>query len=482
MYMSAWLVNNNKLVKDMINGALGLKKGWKKLEFTEHYRYLKDLIDITHEKSICDLGCGSGELGRTLRDYKYIGFDLPHIVDQVAKFVNPDLTYHHFDAYNYDYTQLKNHKLIICNSFISELTNPIEILEKIIENTSNYLIIHRQEFTNDKTRLSLYKTYGDIDTTRSHISKDDFAKLLTYHCIIKEFDYNGLKSILVQKISEKKIHIIQNGSDGFGHQMHGLISCLALHGVNNYYFDGQYFINKKFSFDHIDKNNSKDVIDYIKTSVQLFIEINGQGIRKYNNIIHSHEIYNIPDNYDINTLYSVDNAYYFNRIPINKNEKMLHINNIEKYKHCFVNEKLPKNRLDKNNIVIHFRLGDAMVGRFDSINNYNKLLLELLNILILKYENYKYYLHTDGNINFFTKHLDKKNIDYKLFKTSENVLNVLSDFINAQIFICSNSSLSQMSTFLGNHELLIIPDDTNVSMPNNALTITNYIMENKKNI
>ena len=43
----------------------------------------------------------------------------------------------------------------------------------------------------------------------------------------------------------QKVAIIQHGTDGFGHQLHGLLSCLALHNVDNYYFDGYSFINKK---------------------------------------------------------------------------------------------------------------------------------------------------------------------------------------------------------------------------------------------
>ena len=57
----------------------------------------------------------------------------------------------------------------------------------------------------------------------------------------------------------KKISIIQHGTDGMGHQLHGLLSLLALHNVDNYYFDGHAFIYKNFSFEHIDQKNSIDV-------------------------------------------------------------------------------------------------------------------------------------------------------------------------------------------------------------------------------
>ena len=45
-----------------------------------------------------------------------------------------------------------------------------------------------------------------------------------------------------------KINIIQHGMDGLGHQLHGLFSCLILHNIRNYYFDGYAFIKKYFIF------------------------------------------------------------------------------------------------------------------------------------------------------------------------------------------------------------------------------------------
>ena len=48
-----------------------------------------------------------------------------------------------------------------------------------------YLIIHRQYF-DESTRLDTYKTYGTLDTVRSHIGLQEFNNLLTNHVIIKE--------------------------------------------------------------------------------------------------------------------------------------------------------------------------------------------------------------------------------------------------------------------------------------------------------
>ena len=48
------------------------------------------------------------------------------------------------------------------------------------------------------------------------------------------------------------INIIQHGTDGFGHQLHGLITIIILDGIKNYRFNTNAYINKPFSFQHVD--------------------------------------------------------------------------------------------------------------------------------------------------------------------------------------------------------------------------------------
>lgn len=194
---TAWY-NENELPKDMVERAIGKTK-WLSLENSDHFNPLNTLIIESNPKKIADIGCGAGELGRVYNNIDYVGFDLPHIVDNVAKKVNPNLKYNYFDAYDYDYRKLREFDLIICNSFISELTKPIEVLRKILKNTENYLIIHRQYFTNEKTVLSSYNTYGGLSTTRSHINKQDFNGLLTNHKIIKDLVGPWGTTLLIKK-------------------------------------------------------------------------------------------------------------------------------------------------------------------------------------------------------------------------------------------------------------------------------------------
>ena len=177
------------------------------------------------------------------------------------------------------------------------------------------------------------------------------------------------------------IHIVQDSTDGVGHQLYGLFSCMILHNIDNYYFDAFYFKNKNFKFDHIDIETAQKTTEYLITISNEFINYYKLSEIKYQNNIFSHEIYNIPINYDSNTLYRLDNAYYFEKIPNYNKIKLEHNNNISIIKNFFINNKLPKNRLKQNNVVIHIRGGDSLIhGRNNVIRKYNNQILELLSI------------------------------------------------------------------------------------------------------
>jgi len=275
------------------------------------------------------------------------------------------------------------------------------------------------------------------------------------------------------------VNIIQHGSDGLGHQLHGLFSCLILHNVGNYRFSGYDFIKKPFKFQHLTPIEEQQCKLYLSEVVKLFIQKYDINDRKFNGYIHSHEVYKIPSNSDENILYGLDNAYYFDRINLTPDERILHSKNIHDMTPLFINKYLPPSLLSEKSIVVHVRLGDALTtGRGDSINNYNKALMKLLDILINKYIDYEYYFHTDGNIDFILDKLKGKNVKYTLSEKNTPILNVISDLIHSKILICGNSGLSKVCSFLGNKELVVINDDNEHSMPSITRKISDYISDN----
>ena len=273
-----------------------------------------------------------------------------------------------------------------------------------------------------------------------------------------------------------KINIIQHGMDGVGHQLHGLFSCLILHNIRNYYFDGYAFIKKRFYFQHLSKVEMDECKKYMVDIVINFIKKYEIKEKKYNKYIHSHEVYKIPKNTDENILYGLDNAYYFDRLDLNEEEKEIHNKNIDIVGELFKSKNLPECRLNEKNIVIHIRKGDALItGRGKSLMAYEKQMIKLLEVFFKKYNDYTYYIHSDGNIDNIIEVLKKSEKKYFFYDKRSEIMNLISDFINAKIFVSSNSGLSKVCSFIGKKELIIINDDNKHSMPNNTYRISEYL-------
>jgi len=179
--------------------------------------------------------------------------------------------------------------------------------------------------------------------------------------------------------------------------------------------------------------------------------------------------------------FSLDNAYYFDRIDtLNDTTRIQHLLNIDTVKTFFVNDKLRLNRLADKNVVIHVRLGDAMVvGRGASITEYYNNLLQLVDTFVENYpseEGYKYYIHSDGDVPELCAKLSKSKTEYIICSKTTPILSVLSDLIHSKILVCGNSCLSKVCSFLGDKELIITNDDNAHSMPVvNCFKISDYL-------
>ena len=137
---------------------------------------------------------------------------------------------------------------------------------------------------------------------------------------------------------QQKNHMCQHGIDGFGHQLYGLFTSLILHNIKHYYFDGIAYCKKPFTFQHINKIEQSQVIQYLKEAILQFSKEHNQTPIPYTNHIHSHEIYKIPQAFNPHTLYTIDNAYYFDRIGLNDLELKQHQENMYTFKKYFINK------------------------------------------------------------------------------------------------------------------------------------------------
>jgi len=152
---------------------------------TEHGQVLKNLIDYIKEDNseLADIGCASAEAS-TLSECHYTGIDLPHVIKNISKKLRSDLNYISLDVTQDNIDFIKYFNIVVMNAFIDVMKNPLEVLDKMIQYSSEYIILHRQHFTGEKTSVEKRKSYGR-ETYHSIINTDDFIKLLEKHdCMI----------------------------------------------------------------------------------------------------------------------------------------------------------------------------------------------------------------------------------------------------------------------------------------------------------
>jgi SAM-dependent methyltransferase len=193
---NAWY-NKVTVPAEMVRGAKAEIPGWKRLEENEHFKTLDKIISGLDISSIVDIGCGAGEIGRVYNNLEYLGADLDHIVDNVSMQVNPYLKYLKFNAYNSDFDFVRPFDIVLLNGFLSEMANPIEILDKILKNSSKHVIVHRQDLSHiDETRIENYNSYGGVEATNCIMSKQEFSDVC--------FSNGFLISIFESNIADKK--------------------------------------------------------------------------------------------------------------------------------------------------------------------------------------------------------------------------------------------------------------------------------------
>ena len=183
---TAWL-NEEELPDFMVNTF------FKKLKESEHFpALLKCFEKIKDSSTIIDLGCGTGEAGRVFSDFKYVGADLPHIIEKVSKIRNPNNNYLKFNAENNNVDFINEFDIVLMNSFLSEIPNWYLILSKILINAKKYVILHRQSITNGQTKFIEYNPYG-------YNKIKAINNVINYQQLINLFEFNNFEKIVEEK-------------------------------------------------------------------------------------------------------------------------------------------------------------------------------------------------------------------------------------------------------------------------------------------
>ena len=246
-----------------------------------------------------------------------------------------------------------------------------------------------------------------------------------------------------------KIKICQRGIDSFSHQLEGIIRLIS-HSLNNK-VEYQYNYRKSFTFEHsnFDKSNLED---YLFNSFKLLSnnsenstklrEFNDENI-SYNNIINS------VDNYD-------ENIYFYDGVLLNGsilppnfegNDEL--IQSLPAIRNAFVENNLilpaPSYDTTKKNICCHVRLCDAIGRKIPDDEN-------LCNIIkyFQKNSSNRIFIYSNDNI----EHLKSENT--VLGDSNTDVLQILSDFIHADILVINYSSLSIAAHLLAKESQQVI--------------------------
>ena len=237
----------------------------------------------------------------------------------------------------------------------------------------------------------------------------------------------------------KKVKICQYGTDGFGHQLEGMLRLLSLS------------INNKAEYYNLYEHSNFRLKQYLSESIKNMLKENVKEENTFNIILKEQrtfdEILKNDKNVE-NTIYCYDGVS--SNIP-SKLPPNFEVNNeieksLPKLREAFVekNVYLPEKSYDNQliNVCCHIILGEQRI--LDNANLF-KVIKKFQ-----KYNKYRIIIHTDGDVS----HLQSNNTI--IYHSNPDVLQVLSDFIYADILITNYSSLSIAAHLLADHKQNVI--------------------------
>ena len=155
----------------------------KNHDLTKHLGAFTRLLSLTDESGcqVIDLGCGTAMLSDFCKGHEYIGADLPHIISGCAMRNYPNNMYRSCDLTKDSLDFISNYKIVVANGVIDIMEHPLQVLASILKKAPQYVIIHRQEITeNGNTHTIKNGSYGGL-TYHSIISRKDWMDCLEEH-------------------------------------------------------------------------------------------------------------------------------------------------------------------------------------------------------------------------------------------------------------------------------------------------------------
>ena len=187
----------------------------EKNKIPRHIPLLLKIIDSFIDRNIfykiIDIGCGSGAISRHINKYEnisYNGFDLPNIIGNVAEknfssdiFIKGDIYDTHLDMSFVGY-----YDIVLMNGFIDILECPLYAFDRVLSNSNNYVILHRQRISEtEETSIKEYASYGG-KTFRTIINTNDLNNIISKNCFSIRFEEELMpygKSMLLERTTNE---------------------------------------------------------------------------------------------------------------------------------------------------------------------------------------------------------------------------------------------------------------------------------------
>lgn len=179
--------------------------------------HLKPFTDLLAQcekgGKLLDMGVGTGITSEFCGDFEYMGCDLQHVLNGCAMRNYPQYFYRVCDAENDNLAWIKEFDVVVGNGFFDIMEEGLYIIRRVLTHAKNYVLIHRQEITEEgETHSMLNGSYGG-KTYHSVINRQDFMKLLDEmdFKIVDEKKLNfgnwengGASFLLKKKVTENK--------------------------------------------------------------------------------------------------------------------------------------------------------------------------------------------------------------------------------------------------------------------------------------
>ena len=159
---------------------------------------------VVGEKTVVELGCGSGRAIMLFEGYEYTGVDLSVSIETIGKIANPNLNFIKRDIIEDDIFFISEYEVVYMDAFIDVMQYPLTVLNKILQNSSKYIVLIRQEIIDDDTIVVKNPSYNGF-TYHSKIGKYDFSKVLAENrfIVVEDVDacvgIDGWRSFLLCK-------------------------------------------------------------------------------------------------------------------------------------------------------------------------------------------------------------------------------------------------------------------------------------------